>query len=86
MAFPSADRIFRRLAEDKRQSERNRLVALSRIARPSLSMLRRLLHPSTPARLRFKAAELFEVAMTRHELLRKEPSEQQRNDPANNLE
>jgi hypothetical protein len=69
MAFPNPDRIYRRLAEDKRLSESRRIAALNKVARPSLSMLRRLLHPSTPARLRFRATELYELAMARRALL-----------------
>ncbi len=70
--FPSSDRIFRRLAEDARQSQKNRIAALNKIERPSLSMLRRLIHPSSPPKLRFRASELYEVAITRHDLLRKD--------------
>jgi hypothetical protein len=68
--FPSSDRVFRRLAEDSRQSERNRLAALNKIERPSLSMLRRLLHASSPPRLRFRAGELYEIAIARRDLSR----------------
>jgi hypothetical protein len=67
--FPSSERIFRRLAEDVRQSQNNRIAALARIARPSLSMLRRLLnHKTTPPKLRFAAATLYEIAIARRDL------------------
>ena len=71
MAFPNPDRVYRRLAEDKRLSESRRIAALNKVERPSLSLLRRLLHPSTPARLRFRSTELYELAMARRELLKK---------------
>jgi hypothetical protein len=66
--FPSSDRVFRRLAEDARQSERNRIAALNKIERPSLSMLRRLLLAGSPPRLRFRAGELYEIAIARRDL------------------
>jgi len=68
MAFPSPDRVWRRLVEAKKLPAKSRVQALNNIARPSLSLLRRLLHPSQPAKLRLRAAELYEVAMTRRSL------------------
>jgi hypothetical protein len=70
--FPSADRIFRRLAEDKRQPQKNRISALNKIARPSLSMLRRLCSATTPPKLRYAASLLYEKAMARKSLTQKE--------------
>jgi hypothetical protein len=66
--FPSPDRLWRRIAEDIRQPQKHRIAALNRIARPSLSMLRRLVHQSTPPKLRFRACQLFEIAIARKEL------------------
>jgi hypothetical protein len=70
--FPSSDRVFRRLTEDVRLSEKNRLAALNKVERPSLSMLRRLISKSSPPKLRFRASELYEIAIARHDLLRKD--------------
>jgi hypothetical protein len=69
--FPSADRVWRRLVETKKLPAKDKIAALNKIARPSLSLLRRLLHPSNPAKVRLAAAKLYEVAMTRRELTKK---------------
>jgi hypothetical protein len=68
--FPSADRLWRRLAEDKRLPVKDRIAALNKIARPSLSMLRRLVHQDTPAKLRLRSVQLYAVAITRRDLLK----------------
>jgi hypothetical protein len=69
--FPSADRVWRRLVEAKKLPTKDRIAALNKIARPSLSLLRRLLHPSNPAKLRLAAARIYELAMIRRELAKK---------------
>jgi hypothetical protein len=69
--LPSPNAVFKRLALDERQSQKNRIAALNRIERPSLSMLRRLLRPNVPPRLRYRAAELFELAMARRDLIKR---------------
>lgn len=52
-------------------SAKDRLRAFLEIARPSLSMLRRLLaDPRTPRKLRLAAAERYAIAVARKELLR----------------
>ena len=66
----SSDRVWRRICGDERQSQKNRIAALNRIERPSLSLLRRLVHPSSPPRLRFRAGELYEIAIARRDLSR----------------
>jgi hypothetical protein len=62
---------WRRIVEDKRLPCKARVMALEQIARPSLSLLRRLLAAqSTPPKLRLLAAEKYTLAVTRKELTR----------------
>jgi hypothetical protein len=68
--------VFKRLALDKSQSQKNRIAALDKV-RPSLAMLRRLIGPDVPPKLRFKAAELFELEVARRDLRLRNEQEQE---------
>jgi hypothetical protein len=63
--------VWRRMVEDTRIPAKHRLAALERMLRPSLSLLRRLLAAkSTPAKLRLLAAQKYDLAISRKELLK----------------
>jgi hypothetical protein len=66
--FFSSDRMYRRLADDKRLCAKDRIAALLKVQRPSLSLLRRLLHPDSPPKLRVAASRLYEIAIARRNL------------------
>jgi hypothetical protein len=63
--------VWKRLVEDKKLPCKARMEALQQIARPSVELLRRLLaSKSTPSRLRLLAAQKYDLAIARKELLR----------------
>ena len=69
MLHPSADTMYRRVVENKRVSQRERVAALEAMGRPSLRMLVRLLrNPATPPRLLALAAKKYKLGMLRKEL------------------
>jgi hypothetical protein len=71
MSRLSPDCVWRRIVIDTRQPARARIAALQQIARPSLSLLRRLLSQrTTPPRLRLLAAQRYALAVARKELTR----------------
>jgi hypothetical protein len=62
---------WRRIVEDTRLPAKLRLAALEQMRRPSLSLLRRLLAAkSTPPKLRILAAQKYDLAISRKELLK----------------
>jgi hypothetical protein len=69
MRYPTADTVNRRIAGNKRLSQKARLAALAAIRTLSMSMLVRLLrNPETPSRLKTLAARLFEKEIVRREV------------------
>jgi hypothetical protein len=65
------DTAWRRIVENGKFPAKTRLMALEQIARPSLSLLRRLLSSkSTPSKLRLLAAERYSIGVARKELIR----------------
>ncbi len=69
LRFPKSDTVFLRLIENPRASQKVRLDALRSIARPSLSLLCRLLKdPGTPSRLLGLAAERYKTEIFRRGL------------------
>ncbi len=71
MGSLSPQSVWRKIVEDTRLPAKHRLTALERMIRPSLSFLRRLLAAkSTPAKLRLLAAQKYDLAISRKELLK----------------
>jgi hypothetical protein len=69
MRYPTADTVNRRIAENKRLTQKARLAALAAIRVLSMSMLVRLLrNPDTPSRLKTLAAQLYEKEILRREV------------------
>ncbi|HXC44753.1 MAG TPA: hypothetical protein VNY51_14685 [Candidatus Dormibacteraeota bacterium] len=69
MRYPTADTVNRRVAENKRLTQKARLAALAAIRTLSMSMLVRLLrNPETPSRLKTLDARLFEKEIVRREV------------------
>lgn len=63
MRYPKSGTVYRRLVENPRWSQRDRLVALECIQQQPL--LRLLKNPATPARLIALAAQRYESAFLR---------------------
>jgi hypothetical protein len=75
--LPSPNALFKNLALDERQSQKNRISALNKIGRPTLALLRQLIRPDVPPRLRFRASELYELELARRDLRMRNEQEQE---------
>lgn len=71
MRYPTPDTVNRRIAENKRLTQKARLAALATIRVPSMGMLVRLLRdPETPSRIRTTASRMYEAEILKREVSR----------------
>jgi len=66
---PGPEGRWKWLALDPKLPVSQRLIALNSIERPAVTFLNKLLKPTTPRQLLFRATELYDLALARKKLL-----------------